>query len=91
MKGEGLKVKGLRLKGKGSGMRFEELEVWKKSFNLTKEIFQIFKNCKDYSFKQQITKSALSIPSNIAEGFERNSNKELSCMLGSLIKARKTF
>ena len=34
------------------------------------------KNCKDYGFKDQITRAALSIPSNIAEGFERGSDKE---------------
>jgi four helix bundle protein len=33
-------------------------------------------NLKDYGFKDQITRSGLSIPSNIAEGFERTSNKE---------------
>jgi four helix bundle protein len=33
-------------------------------------------NCRDYGFKDQITRSGLSIPSNIAEGFERGSVKE---------------
>ncbi len=34
------------------------------------------KNCKDYGFKDQITRSCLSIPSNIAEGIERKSAKD---------------
>ncbi len=57
-------------------MRFEDLDVWKRSYYLTVKIFKYFKKCKDIIFKQQITKSALSIPSNIAEGYERESNKE---------------
>ncbi len=56
--------------------RFEDLEVWKSAYKLSVEIYRKFSSCKDYAFKDQITKSALSIPSNIAEGFERNTNKE---------------
>lgn len=36
----------------------------------------MFSSCKDFSFKDQITRSALSIGSNIAEGYERGSNNE---------------
>ena len=57
-------------------MKCENLEVWKKSSNLCAEIYKYLKDCKDYGFKDQITRSALSIPSNIAEGVERYSNKE---------------
>jgi len=56
--------------------RFEDLEVWKKAYNLAVKIYKMFAGCKDFGFKDQITRSALSIPSNIAEGFERSSNKE---------------
>jgi four helix bundle protein len=56
--------------------RFEGLEVWKSSYKLAVEIYKIFSNCKDYGLKDQITRSSVSVPSNIAEGFERNSNKE---------------
>lgn len=35
------------------------------------------RNCKDYGFKDQIQRAAVSIPSNIAEGYERQTNKEL--------------
>ena len=36
---------------------------------------------KDFGFRDQITKAGLSIPSNIAEGYERGSNKELANFL----------
>ncbi len=58
-------------------MNFANLKVWNKSKDLAVEIFKLFSDSKDYGFKDQITRSALSIPSNIAEGFERESNKEL--------------
>ncbi|MEQ1485686.1 four helix bundle protein [Methyloglobulus sp.] len=57
-------------------MRFEDLEVWKRSCRLSIEIYKALNNCKDFSFKDQITRSSLSVPSNIAEGFERNSDKD---------------
>lgn len=58
------------------GQKFEDLEVWKKACQLCVEIFKAFKTCRDYGFKDQITRACLSIPSNIAEGYERDSNKE---------------
>jgi len=55
---------------------FEDLEIWKEGMRLTCEIYAQMKTCKDYGLRDQIQRSALSIPSNIAEGFERHSNKE---------------
>ena len=57
-------------------MSFENLEVWKRSARLSGNIYKELKTLKDYGFKDQITRSGLSIPSNIAEGIERTSNKE---------------
>jgi len=57
-------------------MRFEDLDVWKRSSRLSVSIYQYFTNLKDYGFKDQITRSGLSIPSNIAEGIERATIKE---------------
>ncbi len=59
--------------------RFEEIDVWKLSRNLVKEIYTISDNpafSKDFGLKDQIRRSAVSIPSNIAEGYERKSNTE---------------
>lgn len=57
-------------------MRFDDLEVWKRSSRLCVSIYKILAGCNDYGFKDQITRSALSVPSNIAEGYERGSNKD---------------
>ncbi len=57
-------------------MQFEELDVWKRSARLSSEIYKKLRSLKDYGFKDQITRSGLSVPSNIAEGFERQSLKE---------------
>lgn len=62
-------------------MKFEDLDVWKKSARLSAEIYKQLANLKDYGFKDQITRSGLSIPSNIAEGIERRSNKETANFL----------
>jgi four helix bundle protein len=59
-----------------AGMGFEDLEVWKRSRQLSVDIYRELKDLKDYGFRDQITRSGLSVPSNIAEGFERNSQKE---------------
>ena len=57
-------------------MAFENLKVWKKSARLSGDIYKELKSLKDFGFKDQITRSGLSIPSNIAEGTERTSDKE---------------
>ena len=57
-------------------MKYENLEVWQRSVDLSVVLYQFFSNARDYGFKDQITRSGLSIPSNIAEGAERFSPKE---------------
>ena len=56
--------------------RFEKINVWQKARKLTNQIYSLFSHVKDYSFRDQITKAAVSIMNNIAEGFERETNKE---------------
>jgi len=55
---------------------FEQLEVWKRSSRLCVNLYKVLRSCPDKGFKDQITRAALSIPSNIAEGHERNSRAE---------------
>ena len=62
-------------------MAFEDLEVWKRSARLSADIYKKLQNLKDYGFRDQITRSGLSIPSNIAEGVERKSGKETANFL----------
>ena len=57
-------------------MKCEKLDVWKVSARLAADVYRQFAELKDYGFKDQITRSALSIPSNIAEGMEKESTKE---------------
>ena len=54
----------------------QELKVWNRSKTLSVNIYKTLINCKDFGFKDQITRASISIPSNIAEGYERNSKKE---------------
>ena len=55
---------------------FEDLEVWKKGCRLTVRIYEILNDCRDYGLKDQMTRASVSIPSNIAEGAERDSKAE---------------
>ncbi|WP_317591224.1 four helix bundle protein [Vibrio sp. EA2] len=57
-------------------LAFEKLEVWKRSCRLSCQLYQELDSCKNYGFKDQLTRSALSIASNIAEGEERETANE---------------
>lgn len=55
---------------------FEDLDVWKRACRLVVRLYELLQGCRDYGLKDQITRAAVSIPSNIAEGYERDSVKE---------------
>ena len=55
---------------------FEDLEVWKRSCRLATRIYKTFEKCHDSGFYNQITRAAISVASNIAEGSERRTDKE---------------
>ncbi len=55
---------------------FEELDVWKDACRLCVDIYKQFRELKDWGFRDQVCRAAVSVPSNIAEGFERGSTKE---------------
>ena len=57
---------------------FEQLDVWKSSCRLSADLYSSFASCKNLNLKDQACRSALSIPSNIAEGYERNSSREFA-------------
>jgi four helix bundle protein len=59
---------------------FKELEAWKKAVELTKVIYLLSSQGsfnRDFPLRDQIRRAAISVPSNIAEGFGREGNKEL--------------
>ena len=55
---------------------FEDLDIWKRACRLATDLYKNLKSCHDYGLKGQMTRAAVSIASNIAEGSERNSEKE---------------
>ncbi|MEI6127529.1 MAG: four helix bundle protein [Pseudomonadota bacterium] len=59
--------------------RFEDIEAWQDARKLVEHIYRISSMellSKDYGFKDQLQRAGVSIMSNIAEGFEREGNKE---------------
>ena len=61
--------------------RFEDILSWQKAKELTVFIYRYFKNVPDRDFKSQIQRASVSVMNNIAEGFERNTDKELKYFL----------
>jgi len=60
--------------------RFEDLEIWKLGMEISLDIYKItsYKSfSKDFGLRDQIRRAAVSISSNIAEGFEINNNNDL--------------
>jgi four helix bundle protein len=58
---------------------FEDLLVWQKGMEIVKQVYLISKEgelCRDFALRDQLRRAAISIPTNIAEGFERASRKE---------------
>ncbi len=64
-------------------MKCESLDVWKVSCRLSVDVYKYFKECKDYGFKDQITRSSLSIASNISEGLEKEKVRFIEIARGS--------
>ena len=61
---------------------FEKLEVWQRAHVLSIEVYRLLAECRDWGFKDQITRSANSIADNIAEGSERMGKAEFKQFLG---------
>jgi four helix bundle protein len=56
--------------------QFEEIIAWQKAKVITTEVYIVSRSIDDRSYNDQIQRAAVSIMNNIAEGFERKSNKE---------------
>jgi hypothetical protein len=50
---------------------FEDLQVWRRGKELAILVYKGLKDCRDFSLRDQMQRAAVSIPSNIAEGYER--------------------
>ena len=85
--------------GRGYAMgkirRFEDVIAWQRAREFTREIYEMSSThpfSRDFALKDQIRRAAISVMANIAEGFERNGNKEFSQFLsyakGSLGEVR---
>ncbi len=58
---------------------FKKLVVWRKSMNLVAEVYKIVKRLPKeelYALSSQMRRAVVSVPSNIAEGYNRKSTKE---------------
>ena len=66
----------------GGTDNFERLAVWQMSKKLAVDVCRASSQCKDWGFRDQIMRSAVSVPSNIAEGAERNGSKEFILFAG---------
>ena len=72
---------------------FEDTIAWQKSQRVTIELYKLLKGNKDFSFKDQICRASVSVSNNIAEGFDRQSDKEfarflyISCGSSSEVKS----
>ena len=56
--------------------KFEDIGSWREARNLVSDVYAVLGSCKDYGFKDQMQRAAISTMSNIAEGFDRGTNKE---------------
>lgn len=61
--------------------KFEDIIAWQKAQDLAVSIYALFKNSKDFGFKDQITRAVVSVSNNIAEGFDRRTHADFSKFL----------
>lgn len=62
-------------------VQFEDIIAWQKARELCIQIYRSFDSTNDFGFKWQIQRASVSIMNNIAEGFERQTDKELKQFL----------
>lgn len=67
------------------GKSYRDLTVWQEAFSLAEDIYKLgqkLPKVEQYGLVSQLQRSAISIPSNIAEGQQRNGTKEFKQFLG---------
>jgi len=61
--------------------RFEDLRIWQQARLVANEVYESLVNCRDYAFRDQMQRAAVSSMNNIAEGFERRTAKDFGHFL----------
>ncbi|MDR0694791.1 MAG: four helix bundle protein [Prevotellaceae bacterium] len=61
--------------------KFEDVIAWQKAQDFAVTLYSIFKNIKDFGFKDQLNRAVVSISNNIAEGFDRCSDADFARFL----------
>lgn len=61
--------------------RFEDIIAWQKAKELNIIVYGLLRDCKDYSFRDQLQRASVSVMNNIAEGYERKTNNEFKQFL----------
>lgn len=61
--------------------RFEDVIAWQKAKEFSVGVYSLFSESRDFGFRDQIQRASVSVMNNIAEGFERKSNKEFKHFL----------
>lgn len=56
--------------------KFEDLVVWQEGLTQAVAVYKSLATCLDFGLRDQMRRSSVSVPSNVAEGFERHSNRE---------------
>jgi four helix bundle protein len=61
--------------------KFEDIIAWQEARVLVRDIYGVFKSSRDFGFRDQIQRAAVSVMNNISEGYERKGNKEFAKFL----------
>ena len=61
--------------------RFEDLKVWQEARALANAVYDTMEKCRDFDFRSQIQRAAVSVMNNTAEGFERRTRKDFAHFL----------
>ncbi len=61
--------------------KLEDIIAWQKAQELALDVYNSFRSCQDYGFRDQIYRAVVSVSNNIAEGFERGTHADFKRFL----------
>ena len=59
----------------------KNLEVWRRACRFSADVYRLLENCTNFGYRDQLGRSALSVASNIAEGYGREATRERTYLL----------